>query len=208
MPFLLDVGRGLLSLRLSPLKGEMGKQPRCRSEKDPGESKSKQMKCDPQLEPLRDAQSGEAQPSSKEVAAALAARARLYGGAVETTAEVRTSFESYAFQRSDDTQTAAGEGEEFLVFQSMDEACRLPDWLACRSLHILRSLCEQNVSPESDPCLMEQGRLRRANFLTVQSRRILLTLCTYPRKSSWPALCLKLTRRYDSHYAVPRAEHQ
>lgn len=88
MPFVLDVGKGLLSLRLSPLKQDMGKKPRPPSDKDPGESKAKQLKCDAGNERIWNSQQSEPQPSAKEVAAALAARARLYGGATESSAGV------------------------------------------------------------------------------------------------------------------------
>lgn len=88
MPFVLDVGRGLLSLRLSPLKHDMGKNPRPPTGKDPGESKAKQLKYDAGNEPVWNSQQSEAQPSAKEVAAALAARARLYGGATESSTGV------------------------------------------------------------------------------------------------------------------------
>lgn len=92
MPFVLDVGKGLLSLRLSPLKRDMGKQPRSPSEQDPGDSKSKQLKFENRSENVQKSDIDENQPTSKEVAAALAARARLYGGAVETSSGVGTYY--------------------------------------------------------------------------------------------------------------------
>jgi hypothetical protein len=88
MPIVLDVGKGLLSLRLSPLKRDMGKQPRSSTDKDPGESKAKQLKYETRSESKKAQQQHENQPSAKELAAALAARARLYGGATQSSTGV------------------------------------------------------------------------------------------------------------------------
>jgi hypothetical protein len=91
MPFVLDVGKGLLSLRLSPLKLDMGKQPRSPNDQDPGDNKAKQLKYETRPESIQNSEHDEFHPTAKEMAAALAARARLYGGAVETSTGVCVS---------------------------------------------------------------------------------------------------------------------
>ncbi len=98
MPFVLDVGKGLLSLRLSPLKRDMGKQQRSPTDQDPGDNKTKQLKCETRAEAPRNTESDEVFPSAKEMAAALAARARLYGGAVETSTGVCTCSQLWVMQ--------------------------------------------------------------------------------------------------------------